>query len=148
MVAILQNNPFFLWLLYFPTEVWSLSWKSKFYFKVKTGSHGAVTFKFKWISWAMMSALAMSGALVWSGLSCQQASRPGQPLIFRVTRRPVVSGSLGCLACSLIDGLSVWSNYPGPDWEAGDSVDRHVHIKLHKHNNSVYKFKLLASTAD
>lgn len=41
-----------------------------------------------------------------------------QPLIFRTVRRPVVFGNLGRLICSLIDGLSVWSNYLEPGWEA------------------------------
>lgn len=95
-----------------------------------------------------MFALTMSGALVWSGLSCLQASRPGQPLIFRAVRRPVVSGSLGRLVCSLIDGLSVWSNYPRPDWEAGDFVNSHVRTKVHKPKNSDYVWKLNAPTAD
>lgn len=89
-----------------------------------------------------MFALAMSGAFVWSGLSCVQASRPGQPLIFMAERRPVVSGSLGSLVCSLIDGLSVWSNYPRPDWKAGDFVDCHVHTKVRKPKNSDYMCKL------
>lgn len=95
-----------------------------------------------------MFALAMSGALVWFGLSCLQASRPGQPLISRAVRRPVVSGSLGRLVCSLIDGLSVWSNYPRPDREAGDFVDCHASTKVHKPKTSDYICKLLASTAD
>lgn len=29
-----------------------------------------------------------------------------------------------CLVCSLIDGLSLWSNYPEPHWNAGDLVVR------------------------
>lgn len=96
-----------------------------------------------------MFALAMSGALVWPGLSCLQASRPLQPLIFRAVRRPVVSGSLGCLVCSLIDGLSVWSNYPRPVWEAGDFVDCHVRSKVHnKPKNHHYMCKLLSPTAE
>lgn len=83
-----------------------------------------------------MCALVMSGALVWSGLSCLQTSRPRQPLIFKAARRPVVSGSLDHLVCSLIDGLSVWSNYPRPEWEAGDFVDCHVYKKVHKPKES------------
>lgn len=62
--------------------------------------------------------------------------------------RPVVSGGLGCLICSLIDGLSVESNYPRPDWVSGDFVDCHVHTKLHKPKNFDYTWKLLASTTD
>lgn len=86
-----------------------------------------------------MFALAMSGALVWLGLSCLQASRQWLPLIFRAVRRPVVSGSLGRLVCSLIDGLSVRRNYPRPDWEAGgDFVDCHVHSKVNKPKGSSY----------
>lgn len=78
-----------------------------------------------------MFALAVSGALVWSGLSCWQASRPGQPLIFMAVRRPVISGSLTCnLVCSLINGLSVWSNYPRPQRKADDFVDCHIHTKV------------------
>ena len=34
---------------------------------------------------------------------------------FRAVRRPVVSDSLGRLLCSLIDALSVQSNYARPD---------------------------------
>lgn len=83
-----------------------------------------------------MFALVMSGALVWLGLSCLQTSGPGQPLIFRAVRRPVVSGSLDRLVCPLIDGLSVWSNYPRPEWEVGDFVDCHVHKKVHQPKNS------------
>lgn len=66
-----------------------------------------------------------------SGLSCLQASRPLQPLIFRAVRRPVISGSLGRFVCSLIDGLSVWNNYPRPDWEGGDFVACYVCTKVH-----------------
>lgn len=83
-----------------------------------------------------MFALAVSGALVSLGLSCLQASRPGQPLIFRAVRRPVVSGSLGRLVYSLIDGLSMWSNYPWLDLEAADFVNCHVHTKVHIPKNS------------
>ncbi len=104
----------------------------------------SASFKLELKCWVMMFALAMSGALVWSGLSCLQASRPVQPLIFRAVRRPVVSGSLGRLVCSLIDGLSVWSNYPTPDWEAGDFVDCYVRSKVHnKPKNPHYMCKLL-----
>lgn len=97
--------------------------------------------------WAMMFALTMSGALVWSHLLCLQASRPEQPLIVRAVRRPVITGSLGRLLCSLIDGLSVWSNYPRQDWEAGDFVDCPVHIKVYTPKNADYMCKQLGSKA-
>lgn len=71
-------------------------------------------------------------ALVPSGLSCLPASRSGQLLIFMAERRPVVPGSLGSLVCSLIDGLSVWSNYPRPYWKAGDLVVGPNHTKRNK----------------
>lgn len=61
----------------------------------------------------------------WSGEAFHvcKASRPGHPLIFMAERRPALPGSLGSLVCTLIDGLSVWSNYPRPGWKVGDFVN-------------------------
>lgn len=72
--------------------------------------------------WAMMSVLAMSGASVWSAPFFSAGFKARTASDTQAGRRPVVTGSLGRLVCSLIDDLSVWSNYATPDWEATDYV--------------------------
>lgn len=113
-----------MWFCFFHFPKGMLT-EGRFYLKVKIRSTMS-----RQNTTEMLSNDVHVGCIVWSGLSCLPASRPGQPLIFRAARRPVVSGNLGRLVCSLIDGLSVWSNYRGPAGEQGDFVDCCVHTEV------------------
>lgn len=53
-------------------------------------------------------------------------------MTFMTVQQQLDTGSLHRPVSSLIDGLSVESNYPRPDWKAGDSVGCHVQTKVLK----------------
>lgn len=84
----------------------------------------------------MVFALPVSGCIGPVAPFMSAGFKASSLLIFRPVRRPVISGSLGRLICSLIDGLSVWSNYPRADREAGDFTGCEVHTERCRHKNS------------
>lgn len=101
-----------------------------FYLRIEIKFAGMTSFNPELKCRTVMFAVAVF--CVQSGFQCRTASRPGQLLISMAGRRLVVSGSLGRLGCSLIDGLSLWSNYPEPHCKAGDLVvsPNQTHCKI------------------
>lgn len=113
--------------------VWSPGWKwTGFIWKLESNSQCHLNLK----CWVMVFAMTVSGCIGPVAPFMSAGFKASSLLIFRPMRRPVISDSLGRLICSLIDGLSVWSNYPRADREAGDFTGCEVHTDRCRHKNS------------